>query len=463
MSDRSDFYYEQEVTQAELDQAFDDVENADRNLLADQEDSANAFSIFGVANGLTVAQTSTPSLSVEIADGVAYDVQGRRIPHSGGPYTLDLTSLQPGSDQRYVRIYAEFNRDLSDPRTDGLGGAIDYRQTEGVVFSADAGAISASPVKPAVLTGKILIATVLMVNGLLVTDARISLGTPTATDADGDRQEGGFAVAHAKQNPTNRKILYASGGDEVIDLNGNHIRARGGEIYLDRGTIRRAEQVQAEGPPDPASGVGFLYVDPSSADEFGDLLTLTKYASWDATAMLPFIQAGISHPWQGGALPNNQWFIESLGPVPLNTYDLRWGMETDNAGFPYYEVGLGCALTGLPQGAKLTAVEFGVEVTSVVAGMQFGVGVYRRSRAATGTNLINVGGVITLAAMPGVGATWVANDAIDTAKDIIDPQDWAYYAVFIPYSTTAQTNQDIGVKVGLVRATYQIREASGVY
>lgn len=462
--DRSDFYYKQNVTQAEMDQAFDDCENADRNIILDRDEPDELFFAWGVLNGYGVNQTATPSLSIEIADGVAYDEDGRRIPHSGGPYTMDLTSLQPGSDQRYVRIYAEFTRDLSDSRVDGLGAPIDYRQAEGVIFSADAGAISASPVKPTVLTGKVLLATVLMVNGLLVTDARISMGHPTATDAVGDRQPGGFAVAHGRQNPTSRKILYASGLDEVIDINGNSMRFRAGAAFMDRGAVHRAKQVQAEGPPDPASGVGFLYVDPASADEYGDLYTVTKYASWPGSAFHVLDDQTQGSPWTYPTPPDNSWYVDSTpGTPPDITYKTNgWKFLLNTAG-AYQNGGIGCPLVGLLDKASLNALRFHVFVQTVEANVEFAVAVYRFNLSTTVADLMNTGGTVTFQAMPGTGVQAFAPDAIDPAKKIIRPDLYAYYAVFYVRTTAAKATVDAGIVLHACSADMLTREASGVY
>lgn len=480
MSDRSDFYFEQNVTQSELDQAFDDLENADRNIIADQNEAGGVPNggIWGVLTGLEVTErTGTPDLNVEIADGVAYDEVGQRIPHSGGPTLLNLATHVPGSDSRYVRIYAAFTRVLSDPRTDGLGTPIDYRQAEGVAFSADPGAIAASPTKPAILSGKVLLATVLLTTGQTqIVDANISMALASSLLTTPDRQEGGIVGVHGRLNSVSRPLRFENSlsGQEVIHLGGkNHLTLDGGTIrmsplgtengnaiFMERGQICRAEVVRAEGPPS-GGGQGFCYVDQASVSEYGDNLEVTKYYNYDATHFCPMKDSAQVSPWVGGP---NSWYLDSPGPLPIATYDAYWRMTFDTPG-AIWNVGLACPIVGIPMQCKLVSVEFGVDVVSIVSGLEFGVGVYRRPRALANTDLINAGGVVTMQAMPSTGEVWFAPDAIDTSslRDIMYTGSYAYYAVLFVYSSTAQTSQDIGIRVSCCRVTTKILEASGIY
>jgi hypothetical protein len=200
--DRSNFYFEQEVTQSEMDQAFDDVQAVANQQITDHVDPGGDFAHWGVVTGLVVAEQGAPDLTVQISNGVAYDENGDRIPHAGGPTSQDLTSLVPGSDSRYVRVYVEHDTVESDPRVDGAAVPLNYRIADSFAFSLDAGAIAASPTKPAIVSGKVLLATVLLYAGqtqILDADISLALGNTYGAGIDEtDRQEGGF-VAHGRK------------------------------------------------------------------------------------------------------------------------------------------------------------------------------------------------------------------------------------------------------------------------
>src|SRR5690349_21621178 len=74
MSARKNFYFRQRVTEAELDSAFDDLENADHALAAD-------LGFTGViANAVVSPHASVPNLTVDVSGpGSALDQQGQRI------------------------------------------------------------------------------------------------------------------------------------------------------------------------------------------------------------------------------------------------------------------------------------------------------------------------------------------------------------------------------------------------
>ena len=70
--DRFDFYFEQLVTQADMDEAFDFAESADQRLQSDND-------YVGIVQGLGVVQAfPTPNLTADIDAGVAYDPTGQR-------------------------------------------------------------------------------------------------------------------------------------------------------------------------------------------------------------------------------------------------------------------------------------------------------------------------------------------------------------------------------------------------
>lgn len=474
MADRSDFYYEQEVTQAEMDQAFSDMENADRNLIVDHTEpgSSKASSIWGVLTGLEVSERSgTPDLNVEIADGVAYDEQGRRIPHSGGPTLLDLTTAVPGSDSRYVRVYAEFSRVLSDPRTDGLGASIDYRQEEGVAFSFDLGTPAASPVKPTLLTDKVCLATVLIASGATqIFNADISDALPSVGGLSiPDRQEGGV-IAHGGLVPTRRKLHFGihptPGGEEVLNLGtGNHMNLQGGQlrmstigsdggqaIYGEMASVYKVGEVRVGG--NIQDGGGYWYGD-SAGDEFGEpLQALNKYLAFDPSMFYP---GGQTLTPMDPTLSANHWRFDKNGSSPA--YSCGWETNVTITSGQLYQNPLFCALPSIPFRAQLVGLEWEVEVVTNRVELEFGCSLHRRGIARNDVTIVsNSGSVATTALTTG-------NRTLDagTVAHLARPDLYVYYAVFWIKAVAANTNLGAGIYVGGCRLRYQIREASGEY
>lgn len=150
--DRFDFYFEQLVTQADMDEAFDFAEAADQALQSD-----NGY--VGIAQGQDVAEHFTPpDLTVDIAAGVARDPSGQRI-FIPALQTLDLsvdsnsvpTAVANVGNEKWLSVFVAFDRALSDPRVDGNGMPLQYRRAESFQFIVDQGAESAAGT-PAVYT-----------------------------------------------------------------------------------------------------------------------------------------------------------------------------------------------------------------------------------------------------------------------------------------------------------------------
>jgi hypothetical protein len=135
--DRLDFYFEQLVTQADMDQAFDNAETADYNLQLD-----NGYT--GVAAGQVVAQEATPDLTVDITAGTAYDQSGQRV-RIASTQNLDCsvdsnalpTTVVSGGNEKWLSVFVQFDRALSDPRVDGNGSPLQYVRSESFQFIVD--------------------------------------------------------------------------------------------------------------------------------------------------------------------------------------------------------------------------------------------------------------------------------------------------------------------------------------
>lgn len=155
------------MTEAELDQGFNYAEIADRTLVVDT-------ALYGICEGLSVAQHSTPDLTIDIALGTAHDKNGQRcrVPANAN---LDCaidensvsTAVLTAGNEKYLSVFLTFDRALSDPRTDGDSQTVYFERAETyalrVVQGSEATIGSATP--PALDADDILLCDVVLING----------------------------------------------------------------------------------------------------------------------------------------------------------------------------------------------------------------------------------------------------------------------------------------------------------
>lgn len=158
--DRRDFFFKQQVTEGEMDEAFDDVELADQRLVTDYLNTGV------LTNGDVTEHSPTADLTVDINNpSTVYDTNGQRIfwaasqridtskngetPIGGGgnPDVPDgsAIALPAGGNEKIITIVAKFARILSDPRTDGLGATIQYDRIESFRYEVLEGAEESIP------------------------------------------------------------------------------------------------------------------------------------------------------------------------------------------------------------------------------------------------------------------------------------------------------------------------------
>ena len=146
MSSRVDWYFRQRVTEAELDLAFDELEQADWNLASD-------LGVYGLVSGaVAVPHAPIADLSIDLAaPGRAYDRSGRRVFLAAGR-TIDCskdlngtpTDVIPPNAERWLSIFIRFSRQLSDPRTDGNNQTVYFRRDEACEVVVRQGAAGAA-------------------------------------------------------------------------------------------------------------------------------------------------------------------------------------------------------------------------------------------------------------------------------------------------------------------------------
>ena len=177
MADRRDYYFRQKVTEGELDDGFEGLENADRAIMADQL-------LTGVFKSDGVEEHSPQNLTVDVLENVAYDDQGQRI---AVPATqnVDLstdwlgapTAVGTSGHEKWITIFVEFQRSLSDPRVDGNSDTVFFERNESFAFKVVQGSESIpNAVRPALEPGRVLIADVRLTFGLTaIPNANIDL------------------------------------------------------------------------------------------------------------------------------------------------------------------------------------------------------------------------------------------------------------------------------------------------
>lgn len=386
---KSQPYFQQKLTHSEAQQWIDDPEDAIHAQVSDQTDGDHAT--WGVLNGYEVVQNpGGADLYVQIANGTAYDEDGKRIPHTDGPTLLNLTSAVPGSNSRYVRVYVEHLGATSDPRVDGDSNPLNYRISDSYSFSFDLGTPAASPSKPAILANKVLLATILIATGATqILDSAISmaLDTDPLNPGDIDRQEGGIVIPHGRMATRPAYFKPPAVTPEVrIDLGGHNIRmsdgdiimgtgatpwTTGGRIFMERGRIYNCREIYCDGPPEDA---GFRYIDGTPSDEFGDALEVEK--PWDipGESFMPGKQS--TDPWSAGATADNVWQIDNLSAK------IRWTMHWGGAahGSPRESVRLFAPIR-VPQRSRLVSVTLDAYVlASFPPNLDFVCGVAYQSR-----------------------------------------------------------------------------------
>lgn len=151
MADRFDFFFKQPVTQAELDGSNDKLEVADQRIVS--EAVGFGFLISG-PEPATVVENTVPDLQVKSNAFLAYDPLGRRISNAlsgflGGvdiglpPQLVNMavdevgagTAVVGGGNEKTLAIFIEFERKLTDPRTDGNSATVFFNRAESIKFN----------------------------------------------------------------------------------------------------------------------------------------------------------------------------------------------------------------------------------------------------------------------------------------------------------------------------------------
>ena len=163
--DRVDFFFRQLLSEAELDEAFDQAQDA-----INERTSSLSGGLTGIISGLNLVESDPPSMSMYVSSGVAYDPQGRRMARTsdtGVSLATDwdgaTTTVSAPGNFRWVSVFAKFEYELSDPRADGTGAVVQYHRSRHMTMLVVASGEGVSPTRPplrddARLVGEVLLA-----------------------------------------------------------------------------------------------------------------------------------------------------------------------------------------------------------------------------------------------------------------------------------------------------------------
>jgi hypothetical protein len=166
--DRKNFFFRQKVTEQELDSAFDAVEQGVQDFVA-------SFEFVGVATNAQVTEHAPANFTVDVqGPAYIYDKLFQRISFSADQNlncAVDengaATDVVGAGNEKYLSVFAHFQRLLSDPRTDGFGDTIYFEEAESfklrLVQGAEAPSGTAS--RPPLDSTDILLADIRIVYG----------------------------------------------------------------------------------------------------------------------------------------------------------------------------------------------------------------------------------------------------------------------------------------------------------
>ncbi len=190
---RLDYYFRQKVTEAELDLGFTHAESADRAIVADAK-------LYGLSTGGAVTQQVVPDMTA-LVDGpcVAYDSAGQRCAFTPDQtvncavdYNAITTAVVAPGNAKVVSIYLQFERALSDPRTDGNAVTVNFVRAESFKFKVVQG-----------------------------TEAAVGLAAPAATPVEGGVLLADITLIFGSASITNSMISTARRNDVVNSLGGS--------------------------------------------------------------------------------------------------------------------------------------------------------------------------------------------------------------------------------------------------
>ena len=219
MASLRDWYFQQLVTEADLDEAFTLMQDADQNYVIDN-------GLVGVYFGLDVAEAGVPNLTVQVSAGAAYDQTGQRM---AVPSTQLVnvavdsnavsTTVAGVGNSKIISVYVKFKRVLGNPKTDGNNASIQYDRDEGYEFIVRQSTEAVGPTPPALQADEILLADITRVfGGTTVVNAAISTARRQWSI---DATAGAFSVKTGRVDSAIQAVLDVA-NNHIVDAVGAH-------------------------------------------------------------------------------------------------------------------------------------------------------------------------------------------------------------------------------------------------
>jgi hypothetical protein len=284
MSDKQDFYVGQVVNANEMDDIYNDVEAAEQNLAVDlaAAQGTDPTKEGGIMRGLVVSRAT--ATVVQVTAGVARDGNGRfvelpvnasvSVVNEGdtlegvaagavGDGSIVATTI-PGGSEAWLSLYLVPDTNLSDPRMDGLGNPIDYRQTESFHFRLELG----TPAVPKASSRASITADKILLTDLLIDDAgNIRTGLGTGVDGVGNSSHDFNEMGYGLEDTP---ALYGRRADWIaIDPNGTDFDLWKNALDTANANNKAYANVRSGDPRDALRQFLLLISEAGSASKFG--------------------------------------------------------------------------------------------------------------------------------------------------------------------------------------------------
>jgi len=168
---RRDWYYKQRVTEAEWGDADDQIEAAMWAIVKEVLG-------YGFLQGANVTEHAPQNFTVDVQWFLGYDQLGRRLelPFALSPENVNCAVDEVGAptavvgvgNAKWLAVFIEFDRKLSDPRLDGNGSTVYWKVDEWFKVNVVQSAESPTPPKPPTRPDQVLICDVQLVYGQTV-------------------------------------------------------------------------------------------------------------------------------------------------------------------------------------------------------------------------------------------------------------------------------------------------------
>jgi hypothetical protein len=226
--ERKFFYFKQPVAYTEINAAFTGAENAVFNLVVD-------YGLDGIISGLAPVQHGGGNLTVDVTAGIGYDQLGERtyVPtlqnlNCAVDENAVSTAVSTSGHSKILSVFSEFERALSDPRTDGNADTVYFEQAESFKLNVVQGTEATSPTPPALVADQLLLADITLSYGQsAIVTANISYAraqyasSPTAPAASAVTAVGASGTRFSTSTGSAQSQLNAlKSGIDALETNG---------------------------------------------------------------------------------------------------------------------------------------------------------------------------------------------------------------------------------------------------